>query len=102
MTNFRLCLFTFSLIIITFTLQPFQVTSDESTIINVCNKTPDPILCKTCRHSDPKSQTADVRGLASISIACGTRDADKLYTDTNNLYSDTKNPALHNLLDSCW
>ncbi|EOY13115.1 Uncharacterized protein TCM_031643 [Theobroma cacao] len=85
MTNFSLCPFTLSLITLTFTLQAFQATSNEATIINVCNKTPDPTLCKTCLHSDPKSKTADVRGLASISITCGTRDANKLYTDTNDL-----------------
>ncbi|WRX28501.1 Pectinesterase inhibitor domain - like 10 [Theobroma cacao] len=102
MTNFSLCLFTLSLITLTFTLQAFQATSNEATIINVCNKTPHPTLCKTCLHSDPKSKTADVRGLASISITCGTRDANKLYTDTNDLYTNTKDPALHDLLDSCW
>ncbi|XVF18779.1 hypothetical protein REPUB_Repub11eG0052800 [Reevesia pubescens] len=102
MTNFSLCLFTLSLITLTFSLQPFQVTSTEATIIDVCNKTPDPTLCEACLHSDPKSGTADVRGLAFISITCGTRDADKLYTDTNNIYSNTKDPTLHNLLDSCW
>lgn len=76
--------------------------SDEAMIINVCSKTPNPSLCETCLHSDPKSATADVKGLATISITCGTRDADKLYTDTDNLYTNTKDPALHNLLDNCW
>ncbi|TYG96310.1 hypothetical protein ES288_A11G340000v1 [Gossypium darwinii] len=82
MVNFRLCLFTISFITLTFTLQPFHVLSDAAMIINVCDKTPDPSLCKTCLNSDPKSKTADVRGLAMISITCGTRDADKLYNDT--------------------
>ncbi|PPR90020.1 hypothetical protein GOBAR_AA30668 [Gossypium barbadense] len=83
MVNFRLCLFTISFITLTFTLQPFHVLSDAAMIINVCDKTPDPSLCKTCLNSDPKSKTADVRGLAMISITCGTRDADKLYNDTD-------------------
>ncbi|MBA0687551.1 hypothetical protein Goshw_027849 [Gossypium schwendimanii] len=102
MANFRLCLFTLPLITLTFILQPFHVMSDEAMIINVCSKTPNPSLCQTCLHSDPKSATADVKGLATISITCGTRDADKLYTDTDNLYTNTKDPALHNLLDNCW
>ncbi|PPD74837.1 hypothetical protein GOBAR_DD28238 [Gossypium barbadense] len=102
MVNFRLCLFTISSITLTFTLQPFHVLSDEAMIINVCNKTPDPSLCQTCLNSDPKSKTADVRGLAMISITCGTRDADKIYNDTYNLYTSTNDTALHNLLDNCW
>ncbi|KAK8329708.1 hypothetical protein V6Z11_A11G334200 [Gossypium hirsutum] len=88
MVNFRLCLFTISFITLTFTLQPFHVLSDAAMIINVCDKTPDPSLCKTCLNSDPKSKTADVRGLAMISITCGTRDADKLYNDTYIIWSD--------------
>ncbi|KAL1145924.1 hypothetical protein V6Z11_A11G334100 [Gossypium hirsutum] len=87
MANFRLCLFTLSLITLPFILQPFNVMSDEAMIINICSKTPNP---------------TDVKGLATISITCGTRDADELYTDTDNLYTNTKDPALHNLLDNCW
>ncbi|KAH1083978.1 hypothetical protein J1N35_023739 [Gossypium stocksii] len=102
MVNFGLCLFTMSFITLTFTLQPFHVLSDEAMIINVCDKTPDPSLCQTCLNSDPKSKIADVRGLAMISITCGTRDADKLYNDTYNLYTSTNDTALHNLLDNCW
>ncbi|MBA0860801.1 hypothetical protein Goshw_021384 [Gossypium schwendimanii] len=102
MVNFRLCLFTISSITLTFTLQPFHVLSDEAMIINVCDKTPDPSLCQTCLNSDPKSKTADFRGLAMISITCGTRDADKLYKNTYNLYTSTNDTALHNLLDNCW
>ncbi|MBA0771105.1 hypothetical protein Gotri_019626 [Gossypium trilobum] len=102
MVKFRLCLFTISFITLTFTLQPFHVLSDEAMIINVCDKTPDPSLCQTCLNSDPKSKTADVRGLAMIWITCGTRDADKLYNDTYNLYTSTNDTALHNLLDNCW
>ncbi|KAE8678094.1 putative Homeobox-leucine zipper protein ATHB-52 [Hibiscus syriacus] len=102
MAKFWFCLFTISLTTLTFTLQSFHVMSSEATIIEVCNRTPDPSLCQTCLHSDPKSATADIKGLGMISIACGTRDANKLYTDTNNVYSSTKDPALHNLLDECW
>ncbi|XVE80078.1 hypothetical protein DITRI_Ditri14bG0110500 [Diplodiscus trichospermus] len=102
MRNFNLSLFTFSLIALSFTLQPFQVTSSEATIIDVCSKTPNATLCETCLRRDPKGATADIRGLALISIACGTRDADKLYTDTKNIYSTTKDHALHDLLDQCW
>ncbi|XWS52112.1 hypothetical protein CRYUN_Cryun11dG0039100 [Craigia yunnanensis] len=102
MANFGLCLFTLSLFTLTFTLQPFQVTSSGATIIDVCNKTPNPTQCETCLRGDPKGETADVKGLALISITCSTRDADKLYTDTNNIYTNTKDPELHNLLDSCW
>ncbi|TYH46642.1 hypothetical protein ES332_D11G352900v1 [Gossypium tomentosum] len=91
MVNFRLCLFTISSITLTFTLQPFHVLSDEAMIINVCDKTPDLSLCQTCLNSDPKSKTADFRGLAMISITCGTRDADKLYNDTYNLFIGARN-----------
>ncbi|KAA3472381.1 cell wall/vacuolar inhibitor of fructosidase 2-like [Gossypium australe] len=91
MANFRLCLFTLSLITLTFILQQFHVMSDEAMIINVCSKAPNPSLCQTCLHSDPKRLGNDI-----------TRDADKLYTDTDNLYTNTKDPALHNLLDNCW
>ncbi|KAK8589052.1 hypothetical protein V6N12_023459 [Hibiscus sabdariffa] len=71
-------------------------------VCNVCNKTPDPVLCKTCLDSDLKSATTDIWGLATISISCGTRDADNLYNDTDDIYESTKDVALHNLLDECW
>ncbi|XVE80076.1 hypothetical protein DITRI_Ditri14bG0110300 [Diplodiscus trichospermus] len=70
MRNSNLSLFAFCLIALTFTLQPLQVISTEATIIDVCRKTPDATLCETCLRSDPKGVTADIMGLALISIAC--------------------------------
>ncbi|GAV64015.1 PMEI domain-containing protein [Cephalotus follicularis] len=90
--------------LLTFSYKAFLLVESNDTLIhNLCNKTPEPVICLQCLHSDPTSKTADAKGLAVIAINCGEFDTTILFNDSFNLYentSDTDQP-LKTMLEQC-
>ncbi|OVA11511.1 Pectinesterase inhibitor domain [Macleaya cordata] len=77
------------------------VNGNDALIGTVCSKTVEPVICSECLKSDPKSKSADVRGLAGIANNCAATDANQLYEETYNFTQTVKDPTLKDIAEGC-
>ncbi|KAJ1403471.1 Pectinesterase inhibitor domain [Sesbania bispinosa] len=77
------------------------VRSDQNLINTLCGKTEETSICTECLKSDPKSNSADGKGLALIALGCAEKDTTYLHEDSLRLIQTSDTIVLKNILDGC-
>ncbi|XP_021906760.1 pectinesterase inhibitor-like [Carica papaya] len=70
-------------------------------ITQVCKKTNFYQLCMKSLQSDPRSSTADVNGLAGISLDLVTKKSNETFTYALELFKNVRDPLLYQYYGTC-
>ncbi|KAL3505587.1 hypothetical protein ACH5RR_030969 [Cinchona calisaya] len=70
-------------------------------INDVCSESRNPPSCIKALHSDPRSASADLKGLAKISINLSTKSAKSTWKLVDALKKNATNKSLKEIYDSC-
>ncbi|PSS30742.1 Pectinesterase, partial [Actinidia chinensis var. chinensis] len=84
---------------LTFARPEMKVTADL--ISQVCSKTLNPSLCSDTLKSDPRSATADLKGLGQISIDKAQTNAKQASGTIASLSKQATDPKVKNLINAC-
>ncbi|XP_052210785.1 pectinesterase inhibitor-like [Diospyros lotus] len=76
-------------------------TSTEAYLKRICSKTIDPSFCTQALKSDPRSATADLRGLAEIAVRLSEASAEKTLKLARSLAKSAASPELKERYASC-
>ncbi|XP_059435194.1 pectinesterase inhibitor-like [Corylus avellana] len=77
------------------------VKISESMLNFICSKTEDPAFCMQALKSDPRTATADLQGLAQVSIDLANATAAGAYPLIQTQLHQTKDPALKQQYTEC-
>uniref|UniRef100_M1D8M6 Pectinesterase inhibitor n=1 Tax=Solanum tuberosum TaxID=4113 RepID=M1D8M6_SOLTU len=70
-------------------------------INDVCSKTRNPVICLSALQGDPRSQGANLEGLATISIDLSQKSTRSTYDLVKTLLTQTTDPNLKTRYTSC-
>ncbi|XP_057481742.1 pectinesterase inhibitor-like [Actinidia eriantha] len=78
-----------------------EIKATADLISQVCSKTLNPSLCSDTLKSDPRSATADLKGLGQISIDKAQSNAKQASGTIASLSKQTTDPKVKNLINGC-
>ncbi|XP_021911561.1 pectinesterase inhibitor-like [Carica papaya] len=79
----------------------FSTQIDKATLDQICVQTKDEIFCDSVLGSDPRTRTADMKGMALIAISLSIIQINEVTTLIPELLSGTTDPVAKQRLQTC-